>query len=56
MKLSLKYNVSTRLLKNCNGIVDDQIFSKRELLIPIVEGMVCAAQMPVTEESEKARI
>ena len=56
MKLSLKYNVSTRLLKNCNGIVDDQIFSKRELLIPIVEGMICAAQKPITEESEKARI
>ena len=56
MKLSLKYNVSIKLLKNCNGLVDDQLFSKRELLIPVIEGMVCSAQKPVTEEEERRRI
>mgnify|MGYP003328740891 CR=1 FL=1 len=26
MKLSLKYNVSSKVIKNCNNLVDDQIF------------------------------
>ena len=39
-KLSLKYNVNARLLMNSNGLVDDQIFHKRELLIPIIDGFV----------------
>ena len=39
-KLSLKYNVNARALMNCNALLDDQIFHKRELLVPIVDGFV----------------
>ena len=50
MKLSLMYNVSIRLIKNCNNLVDDNVFHKRELLIPVVEGFMMQEQKPLTEE------
>ena len=56
MRLSLKYNVSIRLIKNCNNLVDDQVYHKRELLIPVVEGFVMRDQQPLTEEQEKQKI
>ena len=56
MKLSLKYNVSSKVIKNCNGLVDDQIFQKRELMIPVTSNFVMKETLPLTEEQEKQRI
>ena len=56
MKLSLKYNVSSKVIKQCNGLVDDQIFQKRELMIPIIDGFEMKESKPWTEEDEAVRI
>jgi len=52
-KLSLKYNVNGRALMNCNGLVDEQIFHKREILVPIVEGFVKAKQQTKLTETQQ---
>ena len=41
---------------NCNGLANDQIFHKRELLVPIVEGFVMQEQPPMTVEQEMINI
>lgn len=51
--LSLKYNINARALMQCNGLVDDQIFHKREILVPIVDGFVMARQQTSLTEAQQ---
>ena len=45
--ISLKYNVSKKTLMLCNGLVSDQnVYQKREILIPIIDGFVMHGEKP----------
>ena len=37
--LSIRFNVGTHLIKRANNLLNDFIFQKKELLIPVVPGM-----------------
>lgn len=51
--ISLKYNVRQHLIKTANDLITENIFSKQELLIPIVAGMTLRVEAPESEEAKK---
>ena len=51
--ISLKYNVRQNLIKTANDLITENIFSKQELLIPIVAGMTLRVEAPESEEAKK---
>ena len=51
--ISLKYNVRQHLIKIANDLISENIFSKQELLIPIVAGMTLRVEAPESEEAKK---
>ena len=44
--IALKYNVGSNLIKRANDLITEEIFSKKELLIPIVPGMTLRVEAP----------
>lgn len=45
--VSLKYNVTKKTLMLCNGLVSDQnVYQRRELLIPIIDGFIMQGEKP----------
>ena len=53
--LALKYNVSQQLIRNENQLLTDNIFSRQELLIPVVPGMTIRVEAKESDESKKKR-
>ena len=51
--ISLKYNVRQHLIKAANDLITENIFSKQELLIPIVPGMTLRVEAPESEQAKK---
>ena len=51
--ISLKSNVRQHLIKTANDLMTENIFSKQELLIPIVAGMTLRVEAPESEEAKK---
>jgi len=51
--IALKYNVGSNLIKRANDLITEEIFSKKELLIPIVPGMTLRVEAPETEVVKK---
>lgn len=49
-KLSLMYNVSQKDIKLCNGLTMDQIFQRKELLIPVTKDFKEYSVKPLTAE------
>jgi hypothetical protein len=49
--LSLKYNVSQVLIRTTNKLLTDNVFSRRELLIPVQPGMVVRIEAPEADDS-----
>ena len=55
--IGLMYNVSSHLIKQVNELVSDQIYSKKELLVPVVDGMRLPSFIAAeTEEEKDARL
>ena len=53
MGLSLRYNVSMQLIRMANEFTGDEIFMKKELVIPFTTGMVYKDIKPETEEQRR---
>jgi hypothetical protein len=51
--ISLKNNVRQHLIKTANDLISENIFSRQELLIPIVAGMTLRVEAPESEEVKK---
>ena len=43
------------LIKQCNELLTDNLYSKERIMIPVVEGMVLQVAAPETEESKMKR-
>jgi hypothetical protein len=45
--------VRQHLIKTANDLITENIFSKQELLIPVVPGMTLRIEAPESEEAKK---
>jgi len=52
--ISLKYNVPEQTIRYANGMAGDQIFAKKEVLIPVTPTTNIVAQKPM-DAAEKAK-